>query len=239
MIGTLRDIAIAASTAVVLTGSAAQSQDIPAGATIDSLNLPMGEEPAIYFNASTQTVITEQCYDDTQHDNTVVCDMRVLANAAIMTFEQQMIYTVDGKGNLLVTPGIASPDKWSTEFDGGAYKNLKEQATIAEWSATSPLAETDSNGIVIQNDTRRAELVGDRAHAWSYAPITEDRGIYLTQAFEDKADATFQFTMLVNAGGGTVLSAESHLASRPFVEGDYNFVERYYNDSFAPSYTME
>lgn len=234
-----RDLAIAASTAAILTGSPAQAQENTTGSNLDSLSLPMGEEPAIYYNASTQTVITEQCYDDLQRDQTVVCDMTVLANAAIMKFEQQIVYTKDADGNLLVIPGIMSPDTWSTEQDGGDYKRLKEKATIAEWSASSPLVETDSNGIVIQNDTRKAELVGDRAHAWSYTPITENRGIYLTQAFEDKASATFQFTMLVNAGGGAVLSAGSGVASRPFVEGDYDFVERYYNNSLVPSYTLQ
>jgi|GEM_PF-4295638 len=221
----------AVSTSAILTGTAyAQS---PVEDMIATLRLPVGTTTH-YYNAATQVAMSETC--NIVDANSVACDLRVIGVAAIVDFTQRgMLYQVSNDGNIMtIDAGEFDQEGWNTEFDGGLYRELMTQGAQASWTATSPLAMTASDGTVIQNDVRKTELRGDRAYAWSTVPINENRGLILTQSFEDKSPAKLGVEMGV-VQNGIVVSVIGGTASRPFIESDYNdYVVKYYNESQRP-----
>jgi hypothetical protein len=221
----------AVSTTAILSGSA-QAQS-PLDDMIATLRLPVGT-PTQYYNAATQSVLQETCnIVDARH---VACDVRVLGAAAIVDFTQRgMVYKIGDDGKITVDPGEFDQETWDTEVDGGLYRKLMKQGGAqASWTASSPLARAAADGTVIQNNIRETALIGDRAYAKSNVPISENRGIILTQSFEDRSPAHLQIEMKI-VQNGAVVSAVGGTASRPFIESDYKeYVVKYYNESLKP-----
>ena len=221
----------AASTSAILSGAAhAQS---PAEDMIANLRLPVGTTTH-YYNAATQVVMSETC--NIVVANSVACDLRVLGVAAMVDFTQRgMLYSISDDGNIMtIDAGEFDQETWDTDVDGGLYKELMIQGTQGSWTATSPLVMTASEGTVIQNDIRKTELRDDRSYAWSTVPISENRGLILTQSFEDKSPARLGVEMgLVQ--NGVIVAVIGGTASRPFIESDYNdYVVKYYEESQGP-----
>ena len=220
----------AVSTSAILTGTAyAQS---PAEDMIATLRLPVGTTTH-YYNAATQVAMSETC--NIVDNNNVACDLRVIGIAAIVDFTQRgMLYSVDAAGKITVDAGEFDQKDWDTDVSGGLYRQWKAQGAQREWTVSSTLAMAADDGIVIQNDVRKTELRGDRAYAWSTVPINENRGLILTQSFEDKSPAKLGVEMGV-VQNGIVVSVIGGTASRPFIESDYNdYVVKYYNESQRP-----
>lgn len=220
----------AVSTSAILSGTAyAQS---PIEDMIASLRLPVGTTTH-YYNAATQVAMSETC--NIVDNNNVACDLRVIGIAAIVDFTQRgMLYTVNPSGQITVDAGEFDQKDWDTDVSGGLYSDLLEQGTQGSWTASSPLAMTAGDGTVIQNDVRKTELRGDRAYAWSTVPIAENRGLILTQSFEDKSPARLQMEMGI-VQNGAVMAVIGGTASRPFIESDYNdYVVKYYEESRRP-----
>lgn len=220
----------AVSTSAILSGTA-QAQS-PIEDMIATLRLPVGTTTH-YYNAATQVVMSETC--NIVDANNVACDLRVMGVAAIVDFTQRgMLYTAGSDGGITIDAGEFDQQGWDTDVDGGLYRDLMKQGAQSSWTAASPLAKAASDGTVIQNEIRNTALRGDRAFAWSTVPISEHRGLILTQSFEDISPARLGVEMGV-FHNGAVIAVPGGVASRAFIESDYNdYVVKYYNESKKP-----
>ena len=99
---------IAAATLSILAGSAAAQESMDE--IIDALKLPVGRT-ATYFNNATKTAISEQCFRS--DENTVACNLRVMANKALLDFTYQaQAYHLENGNLTIYAMANFKPDGW-------------------------------------------------------------------------------------------------------------------------------
>ncbi len=224
MISVSRHIAVASTALTLLGGSAAAQDYVSIDDAIALLNLPVGKTHT-YFNNATKIAISEECFR--QDGNTVACDMRVMANKAMLDFTYQgMVYQVKG-GELMFTSGVLDQGVWDTDDYRYDFKPVAIANNHGSWTASSPLAQRAADGqTIVQNDVLAISMTGDRITGCSSVPVTEYRGIDLCQSFEDKSPARAKATMVATSGR-SVFIAEGETASRPFENGDWDVAVSY------------
>lgn len=189
---------------------------------ISDLALPVGRT-ASYFNSATKTALRESCVKN-EAGNSVQCTMQVMGVRALMHYTDTNTYRLGNDGRISVSTRSGEDYPWNQTIQRRFDATMKEASSVT-WRRSSPLATMASDGAhILQNDVIQLNNTGPKSvHGLSIIPVSEKRGIAVSQGFDRSASSVSLGTLPVISAGAI---APDFGQTRPFTEADNAFYSR-------------